>query len=883
MADPPPPGASPNRGPSVGVAQRVILGVAVVVIIVAAATSHFAFDRVRDMNMARVLQQEARISAAINGFRAAMFAEEVEWVLARNHEVHAEPGAVANPNIDLDAAQKRTDTALVAIPVDRRPVLDDELDRLRQTAEVGEISPNQIAERFGLLDLASAREANRSEEAARRTAIALGELEIANEVESIQLFSELFATAADTERSLLQLWYAVAVDVDLARTTLAADRNRFDALADDLSSRPDSPETADWRSIVESAPTFDTAVAQILAGAHQSFVLPKAQFPDVDVLSQGTRRAADLGGLIRAISERVVERSNERFETARRDAFVTTLTATGIVAAVAAASWSFARSIVRPLRSLTLASARVVAGDLAVEPLPLRGPAELVDACEAFNITLENLRLIEMKARAMARADLEAPIMRQPLPGRVGESMTRSVEVLSRSLHESEALEARLSFQATHDSLTGIANRAAAIQALGDALHRRSPRPGTVAAIFVDLDDFGAVNDSFGHGVGDVVLRCVAAHVLADVRGCAFVSRIGGDEFLVLAEGVDGVEVALDIASRVINAVKRPIEVPEGIITCEASAGVALNEPGDNSLALLRRADLAVYRAKRLHPGTVQVFDAAMKAEIAEREEIEDGLRSALADGDQFVLEFQPIVSALNGLAVGAEALIRWNHPRYGRIAPDKFIGVAEQSNLINDVDRWVLRHALGVLASWADDPVMATLTMSVNVSGRHLVNALFMDDLKNALAATGANPRRLMVEITETVLVMDLSLMNERLVEIRGLGIRVAVDDYGTGFTSLAHVRCLPIDELKIDQSFVRELRQGTDNVEFVRMICGLARLIDVEIVAEGVENEAAAQVLRSLGCNSLQGYLFARSMPNGEFREWIHERIEPHVYLDA
>ena len=342
-------------------------------------------------------------------------------------------------------------------------------------------------------------------------------------------------------------------------------------------------------------------------------------------------------------------------------------------------------------------------------------------------------------------------------------------------------------------------------------------------------------------------------------------------------------EVALDIASRVINAVKRPIEVPEGIITCEASAGVALNEPGDNSLALLRRADLAVYRAKRLHPGTVQVFDAAMKAEIAEREEIEDGLRSALADGDQFVLEFQPIVSALNGLAVGAEALIRWNHPRYGRIAPDKFIGVAEQSNLINDVDRWVLRHALGVLASWADDPVMATLTMSVNVSGRHLVNALFMDDLKNALAATGANPRRLMVEITETVLVMDLSLMNERLVEIRGLGIRVAVDDYGTGFTSLAHVRCLPIDELKIDQSFVRELRQGTDNVEFVRMICGLARLIDVEIVAEGVENETAAQVLRSLGCNSLQGYLFARSMPNGEFREWIHERIEPHVYLDA
>lgn len=866
---------------SLGVAARSGFAIISMAVVVAFATGQWSAARVNDMRRAQTLQDEVEIVSAIVRFRVALFEEEVQWVLLRNEAEVAGGRDRLTITDDLQTSIDATDTAERHIPADARPVDRSDLERLRNTCEFGKVGPGQIGVRFADLQVAADTGVATARRRAEQRAYEIGAPEVATKLKFIDDLDDLFLVSADMTRGVMSAWYGDPIELDLARSQLAASSEQFKSLAVALLDSAERPNVVRWRKVVTSAPAFDLEAERLATGALVSFVVNGATRPDLSSLSEGSDRAVAIGAWIPAAADQIVEMAHDKLADAKTKAIVGVALSIVIVAAVTLFSLLFARSLVRPLRALAAASKRVVAGDLAIEPLALAGPAEVVEATDAFNLTLETFRLIEAKARALAVTDLDAEVLRQPLPGRVGESLSRSVDVLSESLSARETLEERLGHEATHDSLTGIENRAAAIETLRLALSRSATTPGSVAVVFVDLDNFGAINDTLGHVTGDLVLQRVAKAMSSALVGSASVARIGGDEFLVIGEGLDGPLEAFELAERAMRAVKTPVDLPHQQVIVEASAGVALQEPVDTTTAILRRADISLYRSKRNAPGTIQMFDDSLRAEIDERLDIEDGLRMALLSGDQLRLEYQPVLNAWTGKPVSAEALLRWERPGRGFVPPDKFIQIAELTGLIIDIDRWVITAALTELATWPADPRTRTLSLAINVSGRHLVNAHFVDNLTEALERTGADPTRLILEITETVLVMDLELMTERLGSIRDMGIRVAIDDYGTGFTSLAHVRSLPIDELKIDKSFVRGLETGMDSHELIKMICGLARLLDVDTVGEGVERESDVETLRSLGCTNVQGYHFSRSLPPGAFREWLGEHsasIAPH-----
>lgn len=862
----------PRRG--LGVVGRASLGILAVAIIVSSATGQWAASRVYDMRRARLLETNAVALSAIETFRVALFEEEVQWALLRNESEVAGGNDRLVISEDLRAAIETTDSAERKIPRDQRPFDTSDLERLRTTCEFGKIAPGQIGVRFADLQRAADERVATARRNAERRAYELGAPEIATKLNFINDLDELFVVSADMTRGVMSAWYGDPIELELARSQLAASSERFRSLAVGLLDNAERPNVVQWRTVVTSAPGFDLEAERLATGARKSFVVPGADRPDLSTLREGTDRAVSIGSWVPEAARDVVSSAHAQLDAHETRAIVGVVLSVLIFATVCIIAIVFARSLVRPLRALATASQRVVAGDLAIEPLRLKGPAEVVEASEAFNLTLETMRLIEQKARALAVADLDAEVLRQPLPGRVGESLSRSVDVLSESLAARETLEARLGYEATHDNLTGIENRASAIDRVQVALSRSATIDGSVAVVLIDLDNFGAMNDAFGHVAGDAVLRHVAHAMSSALEGRATVARVGGDEFVVIAEGVANAGEGLELAERAMRALQTPIELPHNLVIVEASAGVALQEPVDTTADLLRRADISVYRAKRNEPGTIRVFDDQLRAEISERHSIEEGLRVALSSEGQLRLEFQPVVNAWNSKPVSAEALLRWERPGVGLVPPDKFIQIAEMTGLILDVDRWVLATALRELASWPSDPLTRTLSMAVNVSGRHLVNAHFVENLEHALDSTGADPTRLILEITETVLVMDLELVSERLRAIRELGVRIAIDDYGTGFTSLAHVRSLPIDELKIDKSFVQGLQDGMDNHELIKMICGLARLLDVDTVGEGVELAADVETLRSLGCTNVQGYYFSRSLTPVALREWLSER---------
>lgn len=392
--------------------------------------------------------------------------------------------------------------------------------------------------------------------------------------------------------------------------------------------------------------------------------------------------------------------------------------------------------------------------------------------------------------------------------------------------------------------------------------------------MFIDLDDFKRVNDTYGHAVGDEVLRATARRMSDVARGGDLLARIGGDEFLLVAEDLAGLTEASTLAERIVDALLSPICVDDMEFHVGACAGIAIAQDGDDPLTLLRNADLAAYTAKRRGPGGIDVYDEALQRKLVERAEVEDALAVALRSDDQLRLEYQPIVDATTGELASAEALLRWDRPGHGRVRPDAFIPIAEASKLIIEIDRWVLNAATAQLAAWSEMPDFEDVSVSINVSGRHILDPKFVSTVEQAIELSGCRADRLIVEVTETVLVDDLARAATQLAALRELGVRVAVDDFGTGYTSLAHLRSLPIDEIKIDRSFVSGLPDATDDHRLIQIVCDLARHLGVPIVAEGVETEAQRDMLEEIGCQMLQGYLFSASMRPDALAEWTGER---------
>ena len=408
--------------------------------------------------------------------------------------------------------------------------------------------------------------------------------------------------------------------------------------------------------------------------------------------------------------------------------------------------------------------------------------------------------------------------------------------------------------QGATDPLTGLPNR------LGftDLVDHQIDRHRDVAVLFVDLDGFKLVNDGLGHDAGDEVLRRIGTRIRDVLRAGDHAARLGGDEFAVVIPGLDLVE-AERIAERVLFAVTESIYLKDKQreVHLRASAGIALSEPGLDGVELVRRADIAMYSAKRQGGGHWAVFESGLEEIQLERAEFADDLRSAVHRGELRVV-YQPVVDITSGDVEGVEALLRWRHPTRGDVSPARFIPIAEETGLIVEIGEWVLDTAIDQLAAWSAAGV--EMSMAINVSTRQLDDPAFGSRVVTRMAALGLEPRRLILELTESVLVLDLDEMAARLDDLRAHGVRVAIDDFGTGYSSMSYLSRLPVDVVKIDQSFVQRLATGATESALVRSIIELASSLNIGIVAEGVEDHDQAEVLRSLKCTTGQGYLWSR-----------------------
>ncbi|UOY00479.1 sensor domain-containing protein [Blastococcus sp. PRF04-17] len=427
---------------------------------------------------------------------------------------------------------------------------------------------------------------------------------------------------------------------------------------------------------------------------------------------------------------------------------------------------------------------------------------------------------------------------------------------------ERELAREQLTHHALHDPLTGLPNRTLLLDRLEVALAQRNR--GSAAVVFVDLDHFKLINDSLGHAAGDKLLCGIAVRLRAILRPGDTVARFGGDEFIILAESVADERDAEGLAERITSALAAPFDLAGEEVFVTASIGIAVSGgPDCTANNLLRDADAAMYRAKEDGRARHEVFDAGMRAGAVRRLEIVNDLHRAL-ERDQFILHFQPQIDLQTNTLVGVEALLRWVHPDRGLVPPMEFIPIAEETGLINDLGRWVLRAACAQGREWMNTfPDNPPLTISVNLSGRQLQQSRLADEVAAALRDFDFPPELLVLEITETVLMNDTSATIATLNALKELGVRLAIDDFGTGYSSLTYLQRFPIDILKIDKSFVDGL--GGQNVEesaVARTIVALAKTLRLETVAEGVERSEHVRELQTLNCDIAQGYFFARPL---------------------
>jgi diguanylate cyclase (GGDEF)-like protein len=389
-------------------------------------------------------------------------------------------------------------------------------------------------------------------------------------------------------------------------------------------------------------------------------------------------------------------------------------------------------------------------------------------------------------------------------------------------------------------------------------------RQGAVAVMFVDLDRFKVINDSLGHEVGDEVLVAVAHSVEAVLRPNDTVARFGGDELVVLCEDVANERDAAEIADRVSISVSEPIPLQSGEIVLTASIGIALSRNATSSPeVLLRNADTAMYRAKERGKARCEFFDKALWHQATKRLETENGLRQAI-ERDQLRLFYQPLIRVDSGDVLGAEALLRWQHPKQGMLEPKDFISVAEESGLILAVGKWVFEEACRQSAEWSESaPERAPFTVAVNVSTKEFDRPDYLKVIEAGLGETGIDPRSLCLEITESVL-MDATRSTSALLQaLREMGVTVAIDDFGTGYSSLQYLKDLQVDVLKIDRTFVHGMGTDSEDSAIIAAVVELAHSLGLVLVAEGVETAAQFTRLRALGCDLAQGYYFAPPQP--------------------
>nr|WP_255480446.1 EAL domain-containing protein [Quadrisphaera sp. RL12-1S] len=455
-----------------------------------------------------------------------------------------------------------------------------------------------------------------------------------------------------------------------------------------------------------------------------------------------------------------------------------------------------------------------------------------------------------------------------------------AVRAAGRSVQALEGLTRTLERQAAHDPLTGLANRATSRARLGTALRAARREHRGAGVLFVDLDGFKRVNDTHGHRAGDEVLRTVAGRIASCVRSTDVVGRLGGDEFVVVLTSAQGEDDVMALARRLVQHLSAPMTADGRAVAVGASVGAAWSPDGQaDADALLHEADTAAYRAKAAGRGQAVLFGEELRREVAERAALEADLRAALA-ADQLQLHYQPVVDLARGAADGLEALVRWDHPQRGPLVPDVFVPLAERSDLVCDLGRWVLRTAVAQQAAWArargdDGPIIG-----VNLAPRHLASPSSVEDVAAALAAAGVPPGRLVVEVTETD-VVEQGPSVEHLQAIRDLGVQVAIDDFGTGYTSVGQLKRLPCDVLKIDRSLVVSSEPGA--AELLALAVRAGHAVGALVTAEGVETSEHEAAVRAAGADLAQGWLWSRALPADQLDELVLARGDASLLRGA
>jgi diguanylate cyclase (GGDEF)-like protein/PAS domain S-box-containing protein len=435
---------------------------------------------------------------------------------------------------------------------------------------------------------------------------------------------------------------------------------------------------------------------------------------------------------------------------------------------------------------------------------------------------------------------------------------------------ERRRTEQRIEFLAYHDPLTGLPNRVLLEDRLEQAIAQAERNHSSVALVFLDLDNFKKINDSLGHATGDALLKEVSLRLKLCVRDTDTISRQGGDEFVLILRELQGAESCLPVLTKIMETLQEPCVCEGNELSTSASLGVALYpQDGPDFDILRKKADMAMYRAKEAGRNTYRFFDEAMDEEAVEHLLMRSGLRRAVERGE-FVLHYQPQVDIPSGRVVGVEALLRWEHPEFGLVYPERFIPVAEDSGLIVPIGAWVIQEACRQAMAWAAAG-LPELVMAVNLSAVQFRRGSIEDTVAQALADSGLAAARLELELTESILIQDVEQVMATVQRLKQLGVQLAIDDFGTGYSSLSYLKRFDIDKLKIDRSFVRDLGSDPDDAAIVRAIIQMAHSLGLRAIAEGVESPDLLQLLRDFGCDEAQGYHYARPMPAADCARYL------------
>jgi diguanylate cyclase (GGDEF)-like protein len=461
-----------------------------------------------------------------------------------------------------------------------------------------------------------------------------------------------------------------------------------------------------------------------------------------------------------------------------------------------------------------------------------------------------------------ARDELDAIIMGTNLLAEdlqiIYEELEQRVQVRTQLLHEAHLEMQKMAMQ---DPLTGLANRSALIDALRATIEDDSADEGPVI-LLLDLDAFKSINDSLGHTAGDKVLITVGERIQGAVRGTDVVARLGGDEFAIVMPAVSADQAAI-VGHRILASLNEPIELPGRSVRCGASIGLSVGGAGQTPEDMLMEADVAMYASKAEGQNRLHRFEPGLLLVRRLRSQLVEDLRNAI-ETDGLTLHYQPVVELGSGRIEGVEALVRWNHPSRGLIMPDEFIPLAEEAGLISELGLWVLRTAVHQLRTWVDGQfVDGRFSVRINISATDLQSLQFIEDVRSVLKETGVAPEQVVLELTEVAIVKGNELDRYSLGGLRGLGVGIEIDDFGTGYSSISYLRRLPVDRVKVDRSLIHGLGTDPSQPALVAAVLQLVRACGLEAVWEGVETAEQAEILRSLGCLSAQGYYFSRPVP--------------------